>query len=283
MLFLRMVRDLTDYNVLQLASALTGYGSTSSLNGTSGLLSGYGVTTNTQATFAQALSAASAQSNSTSSGATTYIETPMDSIFEAAAAKYNLPVNLLKAVAKAESNFNTTAVSRCGAQGVMQLMPATAKYLGVTDPFDAEQNIFGGARYLSELLGRFNGNIEFAVAGYNAGGGAVEKYGGIPPYKETQNYVKKVMEYLGTEITTGKTVSTAASSQVAGATNTTSTTKIVDKTTSSCCCCSCSCSSSSLLNSLGGNSMLYLGELMKLMMLNNTTSILGGDSNNSFF
>lgn len=132
----------------------------------------------------------------------------MDAIFEEAAARFDLPSNLIKAVAKAESSFDTNAVSHAGAMGVMQLMPGTAKSLGVTDPFDARQNIMGGAKYLKENLDKF-GDVELALAAYNAGPGAVKKYGGIPPYKETQNYVKKIMGYLGEgNITSGKTVMT---------------------------------------------------------------------------
>ncbi len=121
----------------------------------------------------------------------------MDEIFQQAADKYNVSVDLLKAIGKAESNFNAKAVSRCGAQGVMQLMPATAKELGVTNSFDAEQNIMGGAKYISGLLKKYDGNTQLALAAYNAGSGNVAKYNGIPPFEETQNYVKKVMNYMG--------------------------------------------------------------------------------------
>jgi small nuclear ribonucleoprotein (snRNP)-like protein len=121
----------------------------------------------------------------------------MDEIFDQAAAKYNVPVELLKAIGKAESGFDANAVSRCGAQGVMQLMPATAKGLGVTDAFDPEQNINGGAKYISGLLKKYDGDTRLALAAYNAGSGNVAKYGGIPPFEETQNYVKKVMKYMG--------------------------------------------------------------------------------------
>lgn len=120
----------------------------------------------------------------------------MNDIFERAAKKYNVPVNLLKAIGKAESNFNDKAVSKAGAQGVMQLMPATARSLGVTDSFDAEQNIMGGAKYISQLLKKYDGNTNLALAAYNAGMGNVAKYGGIPPFKETQNYVVKVNKFL---------------------------------------------------------------------------------------
>lgn len=123
-------------------------------------------------------------------------QTDMNAVFEEASARYGVSVSLLKAVAKAESNFNASAVSPAGAIGVMQLMPATAKSLGVTDPYDARQNIMGGAKYLSENLKRF-GDVELALAAYNAGPNAVTKYGGVPPYAETQNYVKKVINYMG--------------------------------------------------------------------------------------
>ncbi|WP_167958888.1 lytic transglycosylase domain-containing protein [Anaerosporobacter faecicola] len=122
-------------------------------------------------------------------------EVTLEDIFQKAADKYNVSIDLLKAIAKQESNFNPNAVSKSGAQGVMQLMPATAKELGVTDSFDAEQNIMGGAKYISKLLDQYDGNTKLALAAYNAGSGNVRKYGGIPPFKETQNYVVKVMQY----------------------------------------------------------------------------------------
>jgi hypothetical protein len=131
--------------------------------------------------------------------------TGLSEIFERAAARYNVPVNLLEAVAKAESGFRADAVSCCGAQGIMQLMPSTAASLGVTDSFDPEQNIMGGAKYLSRLLSSFDGNVELAVAAYNAGSGAVRKYGGVPPYAETQNYVKKVLRYAGMDLSVPET------------------------------------------------------------------------------
>jgi hypothetical protein len=117
----------------------------------------------------------------------------LEQLFEAASKKYNVPVGLLKAVAKVESDFNPKAVSRCGARGIMQLMPGTAKDLGVTDSFDPEQNIMGGAKYLSQLLKRFHGNVEYALAAYNKGAGNVKKYGGVPPF--AAGYVAKVLKY----------------------------------------------------------------------------------------
>ena len=99
---------------------------------------------------------------------------------------------LPRAIIHAESSFNPRAVSRVGAQGLMQLMPATAERFGVSDAFDAGQNIRGGVQYLAWLLKRFDGNLTLAAAGYNAGEGAVDKYDGVPPYKETQRYVQRV-------------------------------------------------------------------------------------------
>jgi soluble lytic murein transglycosylase-like protein len=145
-------------------------------------------------------------------------KTSLDSIFEAASEKYGVPVNLLKAVAKTESNFNSNAVSSCGAMGIMQLMPATAKSLGVLDPFDPEQNIMGGAKYLAQMLQEFGGKTELAVAAYNAGPGNVEKYDGIPPFKETQSYVSRVLEYSGSELNTGSSLSSPVTSSQSSST-----------------------------------------------------------------
>jgi len=110
----------------------------------------------------------------------------------AAAASYGVDVALLRAVIHAESAFNPMAVSNKGAQGLMQLMPGTASDLGVVDAFDTAQNIAGGAKYLAQLLKDFNGNTQLATAAYNAGARAVQKYGGVPPYDETQVYVQRV-------------------------------------------------------------------------------------------
>ncbi len=120
----------------------------------------------------------------------------MEEIFTEASKIYNVPKNLIKAIAKAESDFNPNATSRAGAQGVMQLMPGTARELGVTDSYDPYQNIMGGTKYISQMLEKYNGNISLALAAYNAGSNNVEKYGGIPPFEETQNYVVKVTRYM---------------------------------------------------------------------------------------
>ena len=132
--------------------------------------------------------------------------TSMDAIFEEAAKTYDVPLNLLKAMGKAESGFDANAVSPAGAQGVMQLMPATARSLGVDDPFDARSNIMGGAKYISQQLKKYNGNIDLALAAYNAGSGNVAKYGGVPPFKETRNYIQRIKGYMNSDLTTGKTV-----------------------------------------------------------------------------
>lgn len=125
---------------------------------------------------------------------TSFVE-DIDYIIKEKADKYNLDESLIKAVIKAESGFNPNAVSKAGASGLMQLMPGTARGLGVEDIFDVEQNIEGGAKYLRGMLDRFDGDKSLALAAYNAGPNAVKRYGGIPPYQETQNYVKRVLSY----------------------------------------------------------------------------------------
>lgn len=110
--------------------------------------------------------------------------------------KYSLEEGLVHAVIKAESNYNAAAVSNKGALGMMQLMPETARGLKVIDPLDAAENIRGGSCYLRQMLNEFDGNLDFAIAAYNAGPGAVRRHGGIPPYEETRTYVKRVKRYL---------------------------------------------------------------------------------------
>lgn len=117
-----------------------------------------------------------------------------DDIIVQAATLYQIPAELIRAVMQVESNFDPRAVSPVGAQGLMQLMPFTADRMMVTDIMDPRQNIFGGTRYLRILANLFNGDIHLTVAAYNAGEGAVMRYGGIPPYEETRHYVVKVLE-----------------------------------------------------------------------------------------
>lgn len=138
--------------------------------------------------FSQVLPAVTANKKTSTTG-------DIADIIREAAEKYNLPEKLIESVIKQESNFNPNAVSHAGASGLMQLMPGTANYLGVQNSFDPMENVMGGAKYLRQMLNQFDGNIHTALAAYNAGPGNVKKYGGIPPFKETQNYVQKVMNY----------------------------------------------------------------------------------------
>jgi soluble lytic murein transglycosylase-like protein len=121
---------------------------------------------------------------------------PYERTIKAAAMVFGVDAHLIRAVIMQESGGDLRAISHKGAKGLMQLTDATAGDLGVTNPFDPAQNIFGGARLLARLLGTFKGNLELALASYNAGPGAVRKYGGVPPYKETQDYVRRVTDYL---------------------------------------------------------------------------------------
>jgi soluble lytic murein transglycosylase-like protein len=126
-----------------------------------------------------------------------------DAYIREAASLYQIPEALVRAVIRVESNFDPRAISHANAQGLMQLIPATAERMLVSDPFDARQNVLGGTRYLRILANLFNGNLQLTLAAYNAGEGAVIRYRGIPPYQETQAYVTRVMQYYN--IYRGKT------------------------------------------------------------------------------
>ena len=125
----------------------------------------------------------------------------LDDLFNTASQTYGVDVNLLKAVAMTESGFQPYTTSKSGAMGIMQIMPSTAEYLGLTNAYDPYENIMGGARLLSELLNKYGGDTSLALAAYNAGSSNVDKYGGIPPFEETQNYVPKVLGYYSSGVT----------------------------------------------------------------------------------
>ncbi len=129
----------------------------------------------------------------------------VDTAIEQAAARHNVDPNLVRAVVKVESNFNPNAVSRKGAMGLMQLMPSTARQLKVQNPFDPEQNVDAGVRHLKQLLESYGGDIKLTLAAYNAGAGAVARSSGVPPYAETQNYVRRItnLYYGGADSNSG--------------------------------------------------------------------------------
>ena len=128
----------------------------------------------------------------------------LDSIIQTAAQRHNVDPNLVRAVIKVESNFNPRAVSPKGAMGLMQLMPATARNLNVSNPFDPEQNVDAGVRHLRELLDSYQGDVSLSLAAYNAGSGAVARSKGVPPYSETRQYVRRITKLYGDK---GSTVS----------------------------------------------------------------------------
>lgn len=190
------------YSTYLLLSALSPVKTTANINNGS---ANTGVPTSSFQNLFQNIQNRQSQSNTLSAGDS------MNRIFEEAAQKYGVDVNLLKAIGKAESGFDATVTSSAGAMGVMQLMPATAKYLGVSNPYNARENIMGGAKYIAQMLDQYNGNEKLALAAYNAGPGNVSKYGGIPPFTETQNYVKKVMAYAEQGVSPEKTAEAGSS------------------------------------------------------------------------
>ncbi|HEX3549167.1 MAG TPA: lytic transglycosylase domain-containing protein [Candidatus Elarobacter sp.] len=143
--------------------------------------------------LAGALGTAPAPSTAPSAGPAPVPPAQLDALVEQNAATWQVDPALVKAVIANESGFDANATSGVGAQGLMQLMPETAASLGVRDPYDPAQNVAGGTRYLRGLLDRFGGDKRLAIAAYNAGPGAVAKYGDVPPYRETRNYVQNVL------------------------------------------------------------------------------------------
>lgn len=149
--------------------------------------------TNTTNAVSGLVNSTSKNTKSNASESPIVVPASLEPIFKKAAETYGVDEGILIAMAKQESNFHTDSTSSSGAMGVLQLMPETAKYLGVTNAYDPEQNIMGGAKLLAGHLKNYNGNLSMALAAYSAGGGAVKKYSGIPPYLETQNHIPRVL------------------------------------------------------------------------------------------
>ena len=151
----------------------------------------------TDKTAAQASAPAEAASQSAAAPKAVRNAADIDAVIDQAAARHHVDPNLVRAVVKVESNFNPNAVSRKGAMGLMQLMPGTARELAVTDPFDPQQNVEAGVRHLRGLLDSYDGDVSRSLAAYNAGATAVARHNGIPPYAETQDYVRRITKLYG--------------------------------------------------------------------------------------
>lgn len=152
-----------------------------------------------QASFANMMQRAMNETTSSNTNAASSTLDDVQKMIDSISQRHGMDPKLISSVVSAESAYNPMAVSKVGAKGLMQLMPGTAQMLGVNDPYDAEQNLDGGTRYLKQMINRYH-DVPTALAAYNAGPGNVDKYGGIPPFQETQNYVKTIMSrYTSTD------------------------------------------------------------------------------------